>query len=113
MRSTEHGNRAHGATSGHASRNDTHLHVTFLADVADASSSVVAGRHEHRRTQHFFAGQLYGIGKTGVITVPQLCGVGPRSAEHTSELQSLMRTSYAVFCLKKKNTINSFTPKHN
>src|SRR3546814_4016116 len=29
-----------------------------------------------------------------------------RSEEHTSELQSLMRTSYAVFCLKKKKTIN-------
>src|SRR3546814_982005 len=29
------------------------------------------------------------------------CG-GPRSEEHTSELQSLMRISYAVFCLKKK-----------
>src|SRR3546814_6816352 len=29
-----------------------------------------------------------------------------RSEEHTSELQSLMRTSYAVFCLKKKNTHN-------
>src|SRR3546814_4874949 len=28
--------------------------------------------------------------------------VGMRSAEHTSELQSLMRISYAVFCLKKK-----------
>src|SRR3546814_2349574 len=28
----------------------------------------------------------------------------PRSEEHTSELQSLMRTSYAVFCLKKKIT---------
>src|SRR3546814_10483681 len=28
-----------------------------------------------------------------------------RSAEHTSELQSLMRISYAVFCLKKKNTM--------
>src|SRR3546814_4522296 len=27
----------------------------------------------------------------------------PRSEEHTSELQSLMRTSYAGFCLKKKN----------
>src|SRR3546814_9407327 len=27
-----------------------------------------------------------------------------RSEEHTSELQSLMRTSYAVFCLKKKTT---------
>src|SRR3546814_7196345 len=29
-----------------------------------------------------------------------------RSEEHTSELQSLMRTSYAVFCLKKKKTIS-------
>src|SRR3546814_2923637 len=29
----------------------------------------------------------------------------PRSEEHTSELQSLMRISYAVFCLKKKNQI--------
>src|SRR3546814_6700756 len=29
----------------------------------------------------------------------------PRSEEHTSELQSLMRTSYADFCLKKKNII--------
>src|SRR3546814_2750240 len=35
------------------------------------------------------------IGKS-IITV--------RSEEHTSELQSLMRISYAVFCLKKKNT---------
>src|SRR3546814_1484580 len=30
--------------------------------------------------------------------------VAPRSEEHTSELQSLMSISYAVFCLKKKNT---------
>src|SRR3546814_5516484 len=30
-------------------------------------------------------------------------GVALRSEEHTSELQSLMRISYAVFCLKKKN----------
>src|SRR3546814_3111957 len=29
-------------------------------------------------------------------------GTGSRSEEHTSELQSLMRISYAVFCLKKK-----------
>src|SRR3546814_2526253 len=32
-----------------------------------------------------------------------------RSEEHTSELQSLMRISYAVFCLKKKIIILSFT----
>src|SRR3546814_9963812 len=30
------------------------------------------------------------------------CESSPRSEEHTSELQSLMRISYAVFCLKKK-----------
>src|SRR3546814_4537064 len=30
-----------------------------------------------------------------------------RSEEHTSELQSLMRISYAVFCLKKKNTTHT------
>src|SRR3546814_9811737 len=36
--------------------------------------------------------------------VAGLC-IGARSEEHTSELQSLMRISYAVFCLKKKNKI--------
>src|SRR3546814_3644408 len=33
-----------------------------------------------------------------------------RSEEHTSELQSLMRTSYAVFCMKKKNINKSTDP---
>src|SRR3546814_3498992 len=40
-----------------------------------------------------------------------LCRVGlgyiKRSEEHTSELQSLMRISYAVFCLKKKKAMNT------
>src|SRR3546814_7009626 len=36
-----------------------------------------------------------------------------RSEEHTSELQSLMRISYAVFCLKKKKTIKRKTKKRN
>src|SRR3546814_7691694 len=36
-------------------------------------------------------------------------GVYRRSEEHTSELQSLMRISYAVFCLKKKKTNNRTT----
>src|SRR3546814_6481793 len=34
-------------------------------------------------------------------------GFEPRSVEHTSELQSLMRTSYAVFCLIKKHEDNT------
>src|SRR3546814_4377855 len=41
---------------------------------------------------------------------------GSRSEEHTSELQSLMRISYAVFCLKKKkndnNYINNYRTEH-
>src|SRR3546814_3640495 len=36
-----------------------------------------------------------------------------RSEEHTSELQSLMRISYAVFCLKKKKYTNNTKQQHN
>src|SRR3546814_4148389 len=36
-----------------------------------------------------------------------------RSEEHTSELQSLMRISYAVFCLKKKNKTHKTNAKKN
>src|SRR3546814_11090004 len=39
-------------------------------------------------------------------------GVGGRSEEHTSELQSLMRISYAVFCLKKKKKTIHHTNIH-
>src|SRR3546814_4406449 len=37
----------------------------------------------------------------------------PRSEEHTSELQSLMRISYAVFCLKKKKKYTNIIPSAN
>src|SRR3546814_7054146 len=46
---------------------------------------------------------------TGVLIMPMQHPV--RSEEHTSELQSLMRISYAVFCLKNKN--NTETKSHN
>src|SRR3546814_6992097 len=39
------------------------------------------------------------------------CGIPFRSEEHTSELQSLMRISYALFCLKKKTTTTLQTNK--
>src|SRR3546814_6052631 len=38
------------------------------------------------------------------VTIPGMGMFALRSEEHTSELQSLMRISYAVFCLKKKKT---------
>src|SRR3546814_1346875 len=47
----------------------------------------------------------------GAIFVEELHEVPDRSEEHTSELQSLMRISYAVFCLKKKTTMHNLT-KH-
>src|SRR3546814_4819984 len=55
---------------------------------------------------------MAGIGTTMNITsisvaigniAPLAAPIHNRSEEHTSELQSLMRISYAVFCLKKKN----------
>src|SRR3546814_1340898 len=42
---------------------------------------------------------------TRLITIPE--GMPSRSEEHTSELQSLMRISYAVFCLTKKKNNNT------
>src|SRR3546814_3579959 len=48
---------------------------------------------------------LSGAPKPGRLTVRV-----PRSEEHTSELQSLMRISYAVFCLKKKKTTKNHSP---
>src|SRR3546814_1585866 len=55
------------------------------------------------------------------VVAPSLRGFWPeafttaddRSEEHTSELQSLMRISYAVFCLKKKKTKNNDIYTHN
>src|SRR3546814_1467834 len=59
---------------------------------------VVAGQHDHGKVRGFAAGADFGEDvKPGQ----------PRSEEHTSELQSLMRISYAVFCLKKKNKTNT------
>src|SRR3546814_4452156 len=57
----------------------------------------------HRRTLWRRAGRDDGRTRRGGAAA----GGGLRSEEHTSELQSLMRISYAVFCLKKKRTHNS------
>src|SRR3546814_6116731 len=53
----------------------------------------------------------HGFDRMGLITYPASAGDADaiRSEEHTSELQSLMRISYAVFCLKKKKTQNKIT----
>src|SRR3546814_4623015 len=61
---------------------DEHRHGNGLS--GDMERQCAAQRREHQRS-HIYKWRQ-------------------RSEEHTSELQSLMRISYAVFCLKKKNT---------
>src|SRR3546814_2715785 len=59
-----------------------------------AVAGAVGGQPRHRA--------LGGVAAGGAVGAD-------RSEEHTSELQSLMRISYAVFCLKKKKTPQSLT----
>src|SRR3546814_2619658 len=48
------------------------------------------------------------VGRARSNTIRAVVGLNwPRSEEHTSELQSLMRISYAVFCLQKKNNTHT------
>src|SRR3546814_1671701 len=61
----------------------------------------------------------FGVGRRDhprdVAVGDQRDAAADRSEEHTSELQSLMRISYAVFCLKKKSTAqiaDSYLPSH-
>src|SRR3546814_10317543 len=54
--------------------------------------------------EHYEVAQLP-VGDDGRVWMRLIAGT--RSEEHTSELQSLMRISYAVFCLTNKNRVNS------
>src|SRR3546814_943279 len=63
------------------------------------------GRSDTRQNlRRFFEVDRYHIAQAAIAA---LAAEGRRSEEHTSELQSLMRTSYAVFCLKKKTHSNT------
>src|SRR3546814_10142130 len=58
----------------------------------------------HCRSGEYSVRPCRGRRRFGRRTAASHVGRGTRSEEHTSELQSLMRNSYAVFCFKKKNT---------
>src|SRR3546814_2440597 len=92
-----------------STRTDTLFpYTTLFRSRAITATGVLARPLKHGSEWGF---QRLTGGKTVVV-----CDVGPppparlsrtghaRSEEHTSELQSLMRISYAVFCLKKKKT---------
>src|SRR3546814_10307599 len=108
-----------------STRTDTLLPYTTLFRSA---SIVVADYEESPRTQHAVIGRGSGCPERRIDHLVRRRGVqqsigrlsgqyrlsdfhvsskqSDRSEEHTSELQSLMRISYAVFCLKKKNSNN-------
>src|SRR3546814_4770186 len=76
------------------------------ATPASANEFVTNGGFESDFTGWLLSGSAdyAGVGGGMVNSGANAAYFGPvRSEEHTSELQSLMRISYAVFCLKKKN----------
>src|SRR3546814_10699845 len=69
----------------------------FVAVVKDGTpNSLLTGQNTQLLAEFAAYTSRQGIGKVDLLV---------RSEEHTSELQSLMRISYAVFCLKKKTII--------
>src|SRR3546814_2681982 len=73
--------------------------------IASKSSAGRCWLNRFRRSFMFDSGirdTRFGIGYCGNPAMPDSPPQFLRSEEHTSELQSLMRISYAVFCLKKK-----------
>src|SRR3546814_5642194 len=81
--------------------------LMILTDDGRLQARIAAPRHQTPKT---YLVQVEGEPEAASLDALRsgvLLRDGPtRSEEHTSELQSLMRTSYAVFCLKKKNIIH-------
>src|SRR3546814_9048881 len=80
---------------------------TLVGTTESTVSTPAQAQPTDEETDYLLAGVrsgLPGVSWTRDDVIARFAGVRMRSEEHTSELQSLMRISYAVFCLKKKNT---------
>src|SRR3546814_6603854 len=86
-----------------STRTDTLFPYTTLFRSFDAVKKAARDLKRHLADMGLQTFPLLTGGKGLHIVVPL---TPERSEEHTSELQSLMRISYAVFCLKKKNNKN-------
>src|SRR3546814_3947202 len=74
--------------------------------------AVRAGGLRPQARQRIFARlSAAAVARSQADGLPQVSAAG-RSEEHTSELQSLMRISYAVFCLKTKKSVYSSYKQH-
>src|SRR3546814_10226347 len=104
--------------SGFSPRERLDVGERSLDDAPDGAVRVVGvvRRHDHvgEAQQH-----VVGDKRPEVVALRRGIGAKDSSEEHTSELQSLMRKSYAVLCLKKKNnksnhntTTDQYSQKH-
>src|SRR3546814_8461059 len=86
-----------------STRTDTLFPYTTL--FRSAVGSLVTGVGVSTPAQAQFGGVVFDPSNysQNILTAARTLQQVNRSEEHTSELQSLMRISYAVFCLKKKN----------
>src|SRR3546814_10843404 len=87
-----------------------HLHVHGPAQLVAVDLAIFDVERTHRAG--VLAGEAVAVaadGENRFLVAHRRFGDAIRSEEHTSELQSLMRISYAVFCLKKKQ---QHTKKH-
>src|SRR3546814_2275883 len=82
------------------------------ARLRGSSDSCAAG-NTYCQAGKLAAPRYFVASANGIYTSPKPCATS-RTEEHTSELQSLMRISYAVFCLKKKknNKTSNITDPH-
>src|SRR3546814_3200387 len=80
------------------------FHTHWCREYANGKNAFVAGVHPKKAGENFEGVPIFGTVKDAKAQTGATVSViyVPRSEEHTSELQSLMRISYAVFCLKKK-----------
>src|SRR3546814_3040098 len=89
-----------------STRTDTLFPYTtlFRSPLSRSNSSLWLRQNARKRLSAVCRVKVCTISRARRRTSGSLLKVEPRSEEHTSELQSLMRISYAVFCLKKKTT---------
>src|SRR3546814_6112940 len=85
--------------ASHRRPDDPRNEPIYRAIIAVLAASVLAGAVLALAGEALFGSRALATAGFGLAVV---CGVFYKSEEHTSELQSLMRISYAVFCLKKK-----------
>src|SRR3546814_6403173 len=104
-----------GRRAGRVNRLPYRLRVGRHRHVAHAEAPQgVHHRVDHRRRRTDRPDLAAALHAERVVRAQRALGADrERSEEHTSELQSLMRISYAVFCLKKKKTYNLLTTKQS